>query len=73
MISPVSHSSISCEYVLTNIYISIFIIHTDMPVLNNVRVNKIHQESPQDSLFVAVFSNYIYKSFLGLTPHLENN
>lgn len=44
-----------------------------MPVLNNVHVNKIHQESPQDSLFVAVFSNYIYKSLLGLTPHLENN
>lgn len=50
MISPVSHSSISCEYVLTNIYISIFIIHNDMPVLNNVHVNKIHQESPQDSV-----------------------
>lgn len=52
MISPVSHSSISCEYVLTNIYSSIFIIHNDMPVLNNVRVNKIHQESPQDSLYL---------------------
>lgn len=46
MISPVSHSSISCEYVLTNIYISIFIIHNDMPILNNVHFNQIHQESP---------------------------
>lgn len=54
MISPVSHSSISCEYVLTNIYIyiSIFIIHGGMPVLNNVHVNKICQESPQDSLYL---------------------
>lgn len=54
MISPVSHSSISCEYILTNIYISIFIIHNDMPVLNNVHVNKVHQESPQDSLYLKV-------------------
>jgi hypothetical protein len=32
MISPVSHSSRSCESVLIKIYISIFIIHSDMPV-----------------------------------------
>lgn len=50
MISPVSHSSISCESVLTNMYISIFIVHSEMPVLNNVHVTKIHQENPQDSL-----------------------
>lgn len=49
MTSPVSHSSISCEYVLTNIYISIFIIHKDMPVLNKIHTNKIYQENPQDS------------------------
>lgn len=52
MISPVSHSSISCESVLTNIYISIFIIHYDMPVLNNEHVNKIHQKKTlRQSLF----------------------
>lgn len=49
MTSPVSHSSISCEYVLTNIYISIFIIHKDMPVLNKIHTNKIYQENPEDS------------------------
>ena len=52
MISPVSHSSISCEYILTNRYTSIFIIHNNMPVLNNVHVNSIYQESPQDSLYL---------------------
>lgn len=52
MISPVSHSSISCEYILTNIYVSIFLIHNDMPVLDNVHVNNTHQESSQDSLLV---------------------
>lgn len=52
MISPVSHSSISCEYILTNRYISIFVTHDDMPVLNNVHVSSIYQESPQDSLYL---------------------
>jgi hypothetical protein len=46
----VSHSSRSCESVLTKIYISIFIIHSDMPVWN-VHVNKIYPENPQDSLY----------------------
>lgn len=46
----VSHSSISCEYVLTDIHISIFITHSDMPVLKNV-YNKAQHKAP-DSLIL---------------------
>lgn len=46
----VSHSSISCEYVLTDIPTSIFITHSDMPVLKNVH-NKAQHTAP-DSLIL---------------------
>lgn len=59
----VSHSSISCEFVLTDIYISIFITHSDMPIL---------KKAPRQPLF-AVSSDCIYESWLGPNPCLENN
>lgn len=59
----VSHSSISCEFILTDIYISIFIIHSDMPVLKNVH-KKCNKKAP-DSLFVLFPQTVFMKVGLG--------
>lgn len=67
----VSHSSISCEYLLADIYSSIFIIHSDMPVLKNV-CKKPTKKARRQPLS-AVSADCVYESWLGPAPCLEKN